>query len=168
MWSWLAVAAAVSYRAQLPEQEALDLAKLTAFVTIAAGGLLCPIAGKVADSIGKARLTIIVMSISGCAALLSAWVFAGPVTLVFAVFVLWGMFIIPDSAQFSALVADLAPPDRAGSLLTLQTALGFLLTILTVQLTPMLADWISWPGVFVVLALGPLLGVVSMWPLMKN
>jgi len=84
------------------------------------------------------------------------------------VFVLWGMFIIPDSAQFSALVADLAPPDRAGSLLTLQTALGFLLTILTVQLTPMLADWISWPGVFVVLALGPLLGVVSMWPLMKN
>jgi len=167
MWTWLGVASAVSYRTHLAEDEATQLAKLTAFIAIAAGALLCPIAGKVADAIGKAKLTIIVLSISGSCALLSAWVFNGPVVLVFALFVLWGMAVIPDSAQFSALVADLAPPDRAGSILTLQTALGFLLTIATVQLTPLLALWITWPGVFVVLALGPLFGIVCMWPLMN-
>lgn len=168
MWSWLGVASAVSYRVHLPESDATQLAKLTAFVAIAAGAFLCPIAGWVADSIGKARLTIIVLSVSGASALLSAFVFEGPVLWVFVVFVLWGMSVIPDSAQFSALVADLAPPERAGSLLTLQTALGFLLTIATVQLTPKLADLITWPGVFVVLALGPLFGIWSMWSLMKE
>jgi len=140
MWSWLGVATAVSYRVHLPESEATQLAKLTAFVAIGAGAVFCPLAGKVADAIGKAKLTIIVLSISG----------------------------IPDSAQFSALVADLATPERAGSLLTLQTALGFLLTIATVQLTPVVAELITWPGVFIVLALGPLFGVICMWPLMKT
>jgi len=167
MWTWLGVASAVSYRAQLPEDEATQLAKLTAFTAIAAGALLCPLAGIMADRIGKAKLTIIVLFVSGTAALLSAWVFKGPVPLVFAVFVFWGLAVIPDSAQFSALVADLAPPERAGSLLTFQTALGFLLTIATVQMTPLLAAAISWPGVFILLALGPLFGIVCMWPLMR-
>ncbi len=168
MWSWLGVAAAVSYQAQMGADDASQLAKLTAFVAIGGGALLCPIAGKVADKIGKAKLTILVMMLSGTFAMASALVFEGPVVLVFSVFVLWGLFIIPDSAQFSALVADLAPPERAGSLLTLQTALGFLLTIATVQLTPIVADFISWPGIFIVMALGPVAGIVCMWPLMKS
>ena len=168
MWSWLGVASAVSYRVHLSEDDATQFAKLTAFVAIGAGALLCPVAGKVADAIGKAKLTIIVLSISGTSALLSAWVFEGPIWIVFGVFVLWGLSVIPDSAQFSALVADLAPPERAGSILTLQTALGFLLTIATVQLTPLVATLITWQGVFVVLALGPLFGIVCMWPLMRS
>jgi len=167
MWSWLGVAAAVSYQAQMPMDEANQLAKFTAFIAIGGGALLCPAAGSVADKIGKARLTIIVMFLSGAFAIVSAMVFEGPVVLVFTAFVLWGLFVIPDSAQFSALVADLAPPERAGSILTLQTALGFLLTIATVQLTPVVANLISWPGVFVVLAIGPMVGIVCMWPLMK-
>lgn len=167
MWSWLGVAAAVSYQAHLSIEDSNQLAKLTAFVAIGGGALLCPLAGKVADKIGKAKLTIIVMMLSATFALLSALVFEGPIYLVFTIFVFWGLFVIPDSAQFSALVADLAPPARAGSLLTLQTALGFLLTIATVQLTPVVAQLVSWPGLFVILALGPIAGIVCMRPLMK-
>ncbi|MGJ8671213.1 MAG: MFS transporter, partial [Oceanococcus sp.] len=74
----------------------------------------------------------------------------------------WGISIIPDSAQFSALVADFAPPDQAGSLMTFQTALGFALTIVTVQTTPLLASVFGWPTVLAGLALGPLFGVVAM------
>lgn len=168
MWSWLGVAAAVSYQMHMNSDDAVQLAKLTAFVAIGAGALVCPFAGKVADTIGKAKLTVIMLLCSGSFAVLSAVVFGGPAVWVFITFVLWGVFIIPDSAQFSALVADLAPPETAGSLLTLQTALGFLLTIVTVQLTPLAAQWISWPGVFVVLALGPALGILCMWPLMQE
>jgi len=59
-------------------------------------------------------------------------------------------------------VADIAPPEMAGSLLSLQTALGFALTIMTVQLTPVVAELIGWQGLFLILAIGPLVGVVSM------
>ena len=58
---------------------------------------------------------------------------------------IWGAAVIPDSAQFSALVADAAPPERAGSLMTLQTALGFTLTFFTVQAVPAVAAALGWP-----------------------
>jgi sugar phosphate permease len=79
----------------------------------------------------------------------------------------WGAAIVPDSAQFSALVADRSPPELAGSLLTLQTALGFLLTVFTVQAVPAAVSVAGWQGLFVILALGPLLGAVAMLPLRR-
>ncbi len=166
MWAWLSVALFASYQSQMPSDEALSLAKLSTFICIAAGGLMCPLAGLAADRIGKVMVTIVAMVTSCFAALLTAFVFDGSVWLVFFAAVLWGLSIIPDSAQFSALVADYAPPDKAGSLMTLQTALGFSLTIATVQLTPWLASLVGWAGVFVVLSLGPLLGILSMFRLM--
>ena len=70
--------------------------------------------------------------------------------------------MIPDSAQFSALVADAAPPDRAGSLMTFQTALGFLLTAVTIQTAPILAGAFGWPVVLAAFGIGPLIGVEAM------
>ncbi len=162
LWAWIAPAAAASYVLQTSLDEATQLSKLTAFIAIGAGALLCPFAGKLADALGKAELTIVSMAISGSSAIAAAVVFGGPMWLVFAVFVVWGLSVIPDSAQFSAMVADLAPPESSGSLMSLQTALGFALTIVTVQLTPLLAQVIGWPGLFCVLALGPVVGIISM------
>ena len=162
MWSWIGPALAVSYAARLDESSAASLAKLTAFVAIGAGALLCPPAGRLADRIGKARLTMLVMAASGTFAVLAGVVFGGPPWLVALVVVGWGASVIPDSAQFSALVADFAPPELAGSLMSLQTALGFALTILTVQVSPVVAAAFGWPVLFWLLALGPLFGIVSM------
>ena len=162
MWAWIVTALYSSYALQIAASEAVELSKLTAFLAIAAGALLCPLAGRYADSIGKARVTIIAMAISGASALAMAVVFGGPIWLVMLVTIVWGMSIIPDSAQFSALIADYSPPDKAGSLMTLQTALGFALTILTVQLTPVVAGIIGWPGLFCLLAVGPLAGIGAM------
>lgn len=162
MWAWIGAVAAASYSASVPADQATDLAKLTAFLAIGLGGLACMAAGLFADKFGKAETTIVAMALSGTCAVATALSFEGPVWLTFVLIVLWGITIVPDSAQFSALVADQARPENAGSLLTLQTALGFALTIPTVQLTPLLAEAIGWPGVLVVLALGPLFGVVAM------
>ena len=136
-------------------------------LAIAAGAALCPVAGVWADRLGKARLTVLAMAASGAAALAAAATFGGPAWLFAAVVVVWGAAIIPDSAQFSALVADAAPPDRAGSLLTLQTALGFALTVATVQALPSVVEAIGWRASFVVLALGPAVGIVSVLPLAR-
>ncbi|NND92389.1 MAG: MFS transporter [Granulosicoccus sp.] len=168
LWSWIAPAALASYMMQMSPATALEWSKLTAFLAIGSGALLCPFAGRLADALGKAELTILVMTCSGLSALSAAAVFGGSPLLVAAVFVVWGLSVIPDSAQFSALIADLAPPEMAGSLMALQTGLGFSLTILTVQLTPLVAMKMGWPFLFCLLAAGPLVGILSMWPLRRG
>jgi len=162
MWAWIAVATAVSYGMHMPAAQAEPLAKLTAFLSIAAGGVACALAGIAADRIGKAEVTIIAMLVSGSCAVLAALTFGGPVWLTFVIVLVWGAAILPDSAQFSALVADFSPPEQAGSLLTFQTALGFALTIVTVQFTPLVAATLGWPVLLAGLALGPVCGIVAM------
>jgi hypothetical protein len=162
MWAWIGAATAVSYGMHMPAAEAQPLAKLTAFLSIGAGGIACALAGVAADRIGKAEIAIIAMAVSGSCAVLAALTFGGPVWLTFAIVLVWGTAILPDSAQFSALVADFSPPEQAGSLLTLQTALGFALTILTVQFTPLVAGVLGWPVLLAGLALGPAFGITAM------
>jgi sugar phosphate permease len=101
------------------------------------------------------------MGISGgCCALVgiafgrSLWILA-PVALV------WGFFIIADSAQFSVLVTESVQPYAVGTALTLQTSLGFLLTTATIQVIPPLVRAAGWPWAFVLLAAGPFLGILS-------
>jgi len=162
MWAWIGTAVGVSYAHTLPLSDAHALAKLTAFFAIGIGAVTCVAAGLFADRYGKELSTIIAMAISGSAALLTAITFGGPVWLTFVIVVIWGAAIIPDSAQFSALVADLSPPHQAGSIMTFQTALGFALTFATVQLTPTLAAALGWPVILAALAAGPAFGIVAM------
>ncbi len=167
MWAWIAVFTAASYSLTLGSEAAGELAKWTAFVAICAGGLSSAVAGPIADRIGKGRIAILAMLGSGSAALASAVAFGGPVWLTFLLVALWGFTIVPDSGQFSALVADFAPADHVGSLMTLQTALGFGLTVFVVQATPTVALAAGWPLVMAILALGPAYGIWAMLRLAK-
>ncbi|WP_422374474.1 MFS transporter [Roseibium sp.] len=167
MWAWIGVALAVSFSDHMPQENALSLARLIAFLTIAAGGVASILAGLAADRVGKANIAILAMAVSGSAALASAVSFGGPVWLTVFCVLVWGAAILPDSAQFSALVADYAEPDQAGSLMSFQTALGFALTFFTVQLTPLGAELIGWPGVFALMAIGPALGILGMMRLRR-
>lgn len=168
MWAWLPVAAAASFAVSLDVEVANRLASLTAFLAIALGALACIWAGRSADRIGKANVAMIAMAGSFVAGLATAASFGGPWWLTVALFIVWGITIVPDSPQFSALVADAAPPQLAGSLMTFQTALGFLLTFVTVQLAPVLAEHAGWQSTLAVLAAGPALGIIAMWPLRER
>ena len=160
-WAWLGVAIAASFANQSMTDPA-RMASIAAFIAIAAGSLSSVVAGFVADRIGKAEVAALAMAGSGIAACLAALTFGGSPLLFAAVVIVWGVFVIADSAQFSALVADAAPPTEAGSLMTLQTALGFALTFVTVQGTPLVADRLGWPATFCLMAVGPALGIVAM------
>lgn len=159
LWSWIGVIAGVSYGAHLPPAEAARLAALTAFGSIALGAFFCVPAGRLADRMGKARIAEGAMWLSGVVGLATALAFGGPVWAMFALLLIWGAAIIPDSAQFSSLIADHAPPEVTGSLMAMQTALGFALTIVTVQMTPVLAAAIGWPWTLAIMALGPAFGI---------
>lgn len=162
MWAWIGAATAVSYGASMATADAEWLSKLTAFTAIGAGALVCAVAGRVADRIGKADVAATAMAVSGASAVAVAVSFGGPAWITFMFVLIWGISIIPDSAQFSALVADASPPEQAGSLMTFQTALGFALTFFTVQITPVAADMFGWPIILAAMAIGPLFGIVAM------
>ena len=113
-------------------------------------------------------VAIVAMWVTGLSAIATALTFGGAPWLTFICIMIWGLSIIPDSAQFSALVADASPPDQAGSLMTFQTALGFALTFATVQITPALVSAFGWQIVLAGLALGPAFGIWSMRKLKKT
>ena len=162
MWAWIVAATAASYRSSLTAQSAETFSKITAFTAISAGAVACILAGLIADRVGKANVAIVAMLFSGASALAMALTFGGSIWLTFAIVVVWGITIIPDSAQFSALIADAVPPEQAGSLMTFQTALGFTLTFFSVQITPAIASAFGWPTALSVLAIGPALGIMAM------
>ncbi len=166
-WAWVAVFATGSY-ALAGEADASGLGKLTAFAAIALGGLACVPAGWYADRIGRAKVAMACLIASGGAALASALLYGGPAWPMMAVLIIWGIAILPDSALYSTLVADAAPPERAGSLLTIQNALGFRLTAMTVQVAPAVAALIGWPWVLAIMSLGPAVGIRAMQLLMRG
>jgi len=155
MWTWIAVFLAAG--AGLG-QRAADVA---GFAAIAVGGAGCVAGGRLADRYGRERLTIWAMAISGASAAVIGLGAASPV-LVLAVALVWGFTVVADSAQFSALVTELAPPHAVGTALTLQTSLGFLLTMASIQLVPRLVAGVGWRWAFVALAAGPVAGIVAM------
>lgn len=166
MWAWLGVFLDGAFRAGDAGPTA---ARLVAFAAIGLGGLLGSVAGGLlADRVGRTRLTIWAMSASGaCALAAGAFADASPVVLA-TICLLWGLTICADSAQFSAAIAELAPPERIGTMLTMQTCCGFLLTLATVQGLPFAVGLLGWGGAFAILSLGPLFGVVAMAALRRR
>jgi len=155
MWTWIAVFLAAG--AGLGPRAA----DVTGFAAIAVGGAGCVVGGWVADRLGRERLTIWAMAASGsCAVLIGAGAPWPPLAV--AVALVWGFTVVADSAQFSALVTELAPAHAVGTALTLQTSLGFLLTMASIELVPRLVAGIGWRWAFVALAAGPAAGIGTM------
>jgi MFS family permease len=159
MWAWIAAYMHAAYGGN---------SSAVAFVAIAAGAPACVLAGKLADRIGRTSVTIASMAISGMCALAIGWFFHSGFAVLSAVAIVWGFAVVADSAQFSACVSELGSPEHLGTALTLQTSLGFLLTIFTIRLVPLVEARIGTQWSFSVLALGPAAGIVAMLALRKN
>ena len=159
VWTWLPAYLAAS-------AAGADDAALLAFVAIGVAGAAGAIAaGPLADRFGRTRTTIAAMATSGTCAVLAAPVFGAPAAVLVAVVVVWGASVIADSAQFSVAVSELTDARYVGTALTLQTAMGFLLTVVSIRLVGALGEGVGWQWAFPVLALGPLVGIVAMWRL---
>jgi MFS family permease len=163
MWAWVPMCLLASY-----EQAAWSLpgARLAGFSVIAVGAGGCVLAGLIADRVGRTTITIASLVVSGGCALTAGLLFSTP-GLLTALCLVWGFAVVADSAQFSAAVSELADPRYVGTALTVQTSLGFMLTLLTIQLIPPLVGVLGWEHVFAMLALGPAFGVWSMWRLRR-
>ena len=161
MWTWVAVFATASFAAS-GMADASRAGSLAAFVAIGSGAVGCALAGYIADRIGRARVAMWAMIVSATCAALTLVVYGRSPMLLYALIVLWGFSVVADSAQFSALVSEHAPRDHVGTALTLQTCVGFLLTMVTIELLPRVAAASSWRWASLLLVPGPLLGAWAM------
>lgn len=162
VWAWIpAFIVASTAHAGAPVGR-LTLAAIS-FGAIGVAGLLgAVIGGRLADRIGRTALTSAAMILSGASALASAALFGAPLIALVALLAVWGATVIADSAQFSTAATELVDARHAGSMLTLQTALGFLLTIASIQLVPLVAGLVGWRFALMPLAIGPALGTIAM------
>jgi MFS family permease len=158
MWVWVPVLLMVAY-----ERAGWSAAgaRIAGFAVIAAGAVGCVLAGAWADRIGRVRVTSLSLAVSGSCCVVSGMLIEAPVWLT-GVCLLWGVAVVADSAQFSAALSELADARYVGTALTLQTCVGFLLTLVTLRLIPALLELVGWGVVFVALAPGPVVGIVSM------
>lgn len=161
MWTWIPAFLAASLLARGPAagEPAFLTSEVLAFGAIGAGALGCVWGGWQADRMGRERLVNLAMLASGaCCLAVGAFFGADPLWLALVTWA-WGFFVVADSAQFSTLVTEVAPEHAVGTALTLQTSLGFLLTLVTIQWVPRLADLWGWAWAFPLLALGPAFGI---------
>ena len=168
MWTWVPLFLAASFAAAGKDNPTTS--SLAAFAIVGSGGVGCVVAGLLADRLGRTTVTIVAMAISGSSAIVVGLLFGAAPILTGAVGVIWGLTVVADSAQFSTAVSELAPAGTAGSALALQTALGFLLTGVTIFAVGLLgpADATGWRIAFGLLALGPLVGIVAMLRLRRR
>lgn len=162
VWTWLPAFLVASF-----SLSGIDTrwAALAGFGVIAAGGLGSLLAGWLADKLGRTRIIMISLAISGTCCLTCGLLFGGNPYVLTLLCLVWGVAVVADSAQFSASVSELSEPEYIGTALTVQTSLGFLLTLLTIRLVPTLEAWVGWPRAFLFLAIGPLVGLLATWML---
>jgi MFS family permease len=168
MWTWVPAFLAASFAAGGLGDP--STASLGAFIVVAAGGVGCIAAGLAADRLGRTAVTMIAMACSGASAVAIGFLFGAPPLLTLTLGIFWGVTVVADSAQFSTAVSELAPPGTAGSALAIQTALGFILTGVTILVVGALApsDATGWQVAFGLLALGPVVGIVAMGRLRRR
>jgi len=160
VWTWIAVFASTA--AGDASSGVSVLGSTVAFVTIASGAIGSVAAGAVADRVGKARIAAWAMLVSGTCCAAAGLVYHAPLAVLAVFAIVWGVSVVADSAQLSALVAQYSPRDHVGTALTIQTCVGFLLTMVSIRLLPIAAQTIGWQWIFLCLAPGPFLGALAL------
>jgi MFS family permease len=155
MWSWIGAFYAETLRSRNDVPRA---AALLTFATIGLGAAGCVVAGIVADRGRRTRVLFVATTTSGSCALLVGLLQHSPVPVLAVVGLVWGLTVVCDSAQYSAIVSEVTDQSSVGTALTLQLASGFALTAVTIWLIPAVERQHGWAWAFGILAVGSAVG----------
>jgi len=161
MWAWIPAYLATSFE-QAGMAQPQRAAAFWAFGAIGIGAVGSLVGGLIADRWTRTFSASLAMVVSGSAAAIAGLVWGGPAPLVIGLVLVWGFWVVADSAQFSTLVTEVADQRWVGTAVTLQLAAGFVLTVATIWLVPILVDAVGWRWAFLLLVPGPVLGTLAM------
>jgi len=151
-----------TYNAAHPESQ-LNIPVLS-FLTIAVGGIACVIGGYLSLKIGIKRTAYAALFLSCLCCIVSPLIFFIDSTIIVIGFLLfWGMAVIADSPLFSTLVANNSSAELKGTALTIVNCIGFSITIISIQLLTILRDVMNPMYIYIILALGPILGLIALY-----
>ncbi len=167
MWGWIGFYLAASFT-ESGMRNPVFWAGAATFLVIASGGVGSMLGGVFADRMGRTTLTMGALAISGTCAATVGFFYGGVPALMVLICLIWGSTVVTDSAQFSSCVIELADPRYVGTMLTVQTSIGFSLTLITIHALPVFADVYGWRWAMAPLAMGPALGVIAMWMLRRD
>ena len=140
---------------------------LLSFLIIASGGLACVVSGLLSQFLGVKKVATISLFLSFLCCLMSPlFLLSSSLLLLMAFLFFWGVVVIADSPLFSTLVAQSAPEESRGTSLTIVNCIGFSITIFSIQILNVASVYLSPQYVYIILAAGPLLGLVAL--LRKN
>ena len=159
-WSLVTFYLSASFRDHAPTW--MDHLPLLAFLTIGAGAIGCAAGGWISRWLGESTVALVSLLISGTCCAISGLAFSLPPLWLLAFILAWGVFVVSDSPQFSALAARYCPAEYTGTALTVQNGIGFAVTVISIQVLPLAAGVAGWRWAFVVLALGPAAGTYFM------
>jgi len=161
MWVWVPIMIKSAYEITYPTASSITFFSLGAFSIFLFGAIATMFGGILADKYGRTSFNIAILTISGLSSIIIGFAFPNP-WLVLLIAVIWGIVVIPDSPQYSVMISELSDSRFVGTALTLQTAIGFAITIGSIQLIPVLVDIVGWNYAFLSLFIGPLIGIISM------
>ena len=146
--------------ARFHEDEAAPrgLLSLLVFFTIGAGSLGCIVGGWISRRFGEKAVAGFSLLASGVLCLFSGIIYQLDLRIVIAILLVWGFFVVADSPQFSALAARYCPAEYTATALTVQNGVGFAVTVISIQITPWMAEIAGWRWAFTFLCLGPFVG----------
>ncbi len=164
VWGWMVVFLNASFTAWYGagDPRVAFNASLLTFGVLGAGAIGAFLGGWLADRVGRTAVTMGAMGASTACCMVAGFLFGGPPWIMTVFCLFWGIVVIADSAQFSASVMELAEPERVGTMVTAQTSIGFMLTLITIHMVPEVVEIIGWEWAFWTVAIGPLLGFIAM------
>ncbi|WP_072386343.1 MFS transporter [Hyphomicrobium sp. CS1BSMeth3] len=161
MWAWIGTFLGASFALRYGASPPIG-ASIATFLVIASGAIGCLAGGWAADRVGRTAVTIASLAVSGTCALIMGFAYGGPAWLILLIGIIWGITVVSDSAQFSASVTELSDRTLVGTMLTVQTCIGFLLTLVTIHVMPYVVTGLGWTYAFMILAIGPAIGMWAM------
>jgi MFS family permease len=126
------------------------------------------VGGMISKRAGSAQVAFFQLAASGVCCLLSPVLYDMSKEIFIAILLFWGIVVAGDSPQFSTLVARMAPQELVGSAMTIVNCIGFLITIFSIQLLNYLLQYFSASYLFLILTVGPVFGLASLWPLLRG
>jgi len=144
---------------------------LLSFLIIGCGIISSIIGGYISLKAGSAKVAVTALFISALCCLVSVFIFSLPPWIFLTVLFIWGLTVSPDSPQFSALVAQYTAAEVKGTALTIYNSIGFTISIISLVVIDRIFNsggFISNQNSFVLLAIGPALGIIPMIRLIKR